>query len=179
MLRYMMTVGVVCLMIAEFSAAQNPPKQKPIVAGDLVVNPQDIIAVYRPAALPSTVFIYMGHPGDVAQIIRLDDATRASATFDAIWGNAAITKDPGDDDARPLTRMLPKNSERKAPTLVANSKRILGMLRDPNRRVVRVFLDMQVAATLQAQQYSCLEIDNGREEGELVLAAYRECVVGK
>src|SRR3954466_8662550 len=86
---------------------------KPITAGPLTVNPMDIIAVYRPAEQQAVV-VFVGRPGQAIQPILFRHTREATQVFDGLWDNNELSKDAGDDDAaKPLTRMLPKGSERR------------------------------------------------------------------
>src|SRR4051794_2861025 len=84
-------------------AAIVEAKHKALVIGDVAINPSDIVAVYRPVEQEATA-VFIGRPGHDIQTLIFKDAREAAALFEEIWKNNEITKDPGDDDTRPLTR---------------------------------------------------------------------------
>jgi hypothetical protein len=156
---------------------------KPVAAGNLTFNPRHVVAVYRPVA-QRAVSIYVGRPGQNIQTITIKDYREASAIFEEIWKNEQVTKNPGDDDARPLTRMLTKDAEGKTPTLIVNVERVSAIVYDPSRRTARVFLERLdplsplIDPNTDAES-DHLAIENIRDEGEMVVAAYKACVLGE
>src|SRR4051812_18932878 len=100
---------VLCLATASPRAGAEE-RRKPIVAGNLTVNPKDIIAVFRPIE-QQAVAVYVGRPGQSVQAILFHDVREAAAVFNELWNNADVVKDPGEDDARPLTRMMIKSAD--------------------------------------------------------------------
>ena len=171
------------LVLAFSTTVAYSAKHKPIVAGDLVVNPSDVIAVYR-AAEQQGVVVFIGRPGQDLQTIAFRDSREASAMFNDLWGNNEVVKDPGDDDARPLTRMRLKEAERKPATLIVNVDRLLAMVRDPDRRVLHVYLDRPSSLNPlldpnTREERPFLEIHNNHDEADNILAAYKACVYTK
>ncbi|HSI34837.1 MAG: hypothetical protein ACAI43_07505 [Phycisphaerae bacterium] len=153
-----------------------PVKFKPVAAGPLVLNPRDVIAVYRPAD-GSSVGVLIGKPGGAVQQILLKDFREAAAVFNDLWNNQQWVKDPGDEDARPLTRMLVKPREgeenaKRVPTLIVNADRVLGIAWDSDRRVAHVYIDRAPGA---AAGEETLELS--RDEAEGVIAAYKAAMV--
>ncbi|HYE20308.1 MAG TPA: hypothetical protein VEA69_17810 [Tepidisphaeraceae bacterium] len=154
-----------------------PVKFRPVAAGPLVLNPRDVIAVYRPAD-GSSVGVLIGKPGGAVQQIVLKDFREAAAVFNELWNNQQWVKDPGDEDARPLTRMLvkPKQGEedaKRVPVLIVNADRVLGIGWDSDRRVAHVYIDRAPGAAAGADE--TLELT--REEAEGVIAAYKMAMV--
>jgi hypothetical protein len=159
-------------------------RHKPIVAGGLTVNPYDIIAVYRPVDQQG-VAVYIGRPGQAIQAIIFKDSREAAAVFNDIWDNQDVTKDPGEDDARPLTRMRLKDAERKSATLIINVQRVLAVVWGSDHRQLRVHLDKLLANDVftdpngDGDGAPFLEIQSVHDEAEAVMAAYKACVYRK
>ena len=156
-------------------AADAPARLKPVTAGPLTVNVRDVIAVYRPAD-GSSVGLLIAKPGGAIQQIVLKDFREAAQTFNDLWNNAEIAKDPGDEDARPLTRMLPKIKEgedaaKRVATLLVNVDRLLGIAWDSDRRVAHLYVDRPAGAGGDET------LEMTREEAEGVIAAYKLCLV--
>jgi hypothetical protein len=175
-------VGVCCGGDAGGADAPSP-RHRPIVAGSVTLNANDIVAVYRPVDLQS-VAIYVGRPGHGIQAIVIRDSKEAAAVFSEIASNAEVTKDPGDDDARPLTRLRPKDSQ-KSPTVIANVDRVMAVVWDRERRHARVYLDKLVAGEIlvdpngRGDGSEFLEVENIRGEADELIAAYKACVLRK
>jgi len=166
---------VVVFVAGWVGAADGPARVKPVTAGPLTLNPRDIIAVYRPAD-GSSVGILIAKPGGAIQQIVLKDFREAAQTFNDLWNNAEVTKDPGDEDAKPLTRMLPKAKEgedasKRVPILVLNVDRVLGIAWDSDRRVAHVYVDRPAGAGGDET------LEMTREEAEGVISAYKLCSV--
>jgi len=167
-------------------ASGNPvgPRHKAIAAGNLALNPTDIIAVYRPFD-QQAVAIYIGRPGQSIQAIIIKDQREAATVFKDIWDNADVTKDPGEDDARPLTRMRPKDADRAGQTLIINVQRILAVSWNADHRHVQIYLDKLLAnETLtdpngDGDGAPYLEVQNIHEAAEAVMAAYKVCILRK
>ncbi len=159
-----------------------PNKRGPITAGNLTINPHDIVAVYRPAD-QQAVAVYVGRPGQAIQSIIFKDAREAAAVFNELWNNEDVTKNPGDDDARPLTRMLPKTAERKSAILILNIQRVLAMSWESNHRGLYVYLDKPMVAVLiepnTGDEHARLEIDNIHDDNDSIMAAYKLCILPK
>jgi hypothetical protein len=159
----------------------DAPRHKAITAGSVTVNPQDVVAVYRPVDQQS-VAIYLGRPGRGIQTIVIRDAKEAAAVFNEIANNAEVTKEPGEDDARPLTRLRPKDSP-KNPTIIANVDRVLAVVWDRDHRRARVYLDKLVAGEIlvdpngRGDGADYLEVENVRGEADDLIAAYKACVL--
>jgi hypothetical protein len=156
---------------------------KPVVAGNLTFNPQHVVAVYRPVP-QGAIAIYLGRPGQNIQTIVIRDSREAAAVFDELWRNEKVTKSPGDDDGRPLTRMLTKEAEGKTPTLIVNVERVSAIVYDARRRVARVYLDRLDPLSPLLDPNADAEVDHlaiqdVRDEGEMVAAAYKACVLGE
>ncbi len=171
------------LTVLMLTTAALADKTKPIVAGNIVVDPRYIVAVFRPVD-QREVAIYIGKPGQAIQSIIVSDVRDASALFDAIWNNDQITKNPGDDDARPLTRMVLKDVEQKIPTLIINVDRVLGLTYDPNRRAATIFIDrptmdMGFDEPTNGKYVPNLTISDVRDEAQQVVNAYKACVYNK
>lgn len=165
---------VVALVSLPASAVE---RHKPITAGLLTVNPTDIVAVYRPAEQQAVV-VFVGRPGQAIQPILFRDSREATQVFDGLWDNNEWSKDPGDDDAgKPLTRMLPKGSERRLATLLVNVSRLLAIAWDSERNVARVYLDKPIAMPLvepnTGEEVAYLSVPNIRQEAEALFAAYK------
>jgi hypothetical protein len=167
-------------------ASGNPPgpRHKAIAAGNMAINPTDIIAVYRPFD-QQAVALYIGRPGQAIQAIIIKDQREAANVFKDIWDNAEVTKDPGEDDARPLTRMRPKDTDRASATLIVNVQRILAVSWDADHRRVHVYLDKLLAnETLtdpngDGDGAPYLEVQNIHDAAEAVMAAYKACILRK
>ena len=171
------------LLLALFNSAALAADQKPVTAGNLTFHPRHVVAVYRPVD-QRAVAIFIGRPGQNIQTITIKDYREAAAVFNEIWKNDDITKNPGDSDARPLTRMLPKAVEGKTPTLLVNVDRISAIVYDPSRRAASVYLDRldpysPLIDPNTGDELDHLEIQNIRDEGEMVVAAYKACVLTK
>jgi len=180
--------AMIALLGGMTGAADAPARIKPVSAGPLVLNARDIIAVYRPAD-GSSVGVLIAKPGGAIQQIVLKDFREAAAAFNDLWNNAAVTKDPGDDDTRPLTRMQLKLKEGEDPTkrvatLVLNVDRVLAIAWDSDRRVAHLYVDRPAAGTpaaagaagaAAASADETLEMT--REEAESIIAAYKVCLV--
>jgi hypothetical protein len=160
------------------------PRHKPIVAGSITVNPNDVVAVYRPLDQQGLA-VYIGRPGQAIQAIIIKDAREAANVFKDIWDNVEVTKDPGEDDTRPLTRMRPKEADRAGATLIVNTQRVLAISWDPDHRLVRVHLDKLLAnETLtdpngDGDGTPYLEIQNVHDAAEAVMAAYKLSLLRK
>ena len=174
-------VAFMLLLLSLLSTPALAQQRKPAVAGNLTFNPNHIVAVYRPVD-GRAVAIYVGRPGQNIQTITFKDYREAAAVFNEIWSNDQITKHPGDSDARPLTRMLPKDAEGKTATLIVNVDRIAAIAYDPSRRAASVFLDRLdplsplIEPNTDAES-DHLVIENIRDEGEMVVAAYKACIL--
>lgn len=169
------------LAIVLLSSPTLAQQRKPVAAGNLTFNPHHVVAVYRPVD-GRAVAVYVGRPGQNIQTITVKDYRDAAAIFNEIWSNDQITKHPGDSDARPLTRMLPKDSENKTPTLIVNVDRISAIAYDPTRRAASVFLDRLDPLSPLIDPNTDAETDhlviqNIRDEGETIVAAYKACVL--
>src|SRR5258706_8277965 len=167
------------------SGSDGPgPRHKPIVAGNITVNPYDIVAVFRPQDQQG-VAVYIGRPGHAIQAIIIKDAREAATVFKEIWDNVEVTKDPGEDDARPLTRMRPKEADRASATLIVNVHRVLAISWDNDHREVHVHLDKLLANETFADPNGdgdgapYLEIPNVHDAAEAVMAAYKACLLKK
>jgi hypothetical protein len=160
------------------------PRHKAIAAGNIAVNPTDIIAVYRPFD-QQAVALYIGRPGQAIQAIIIKDQREAANVFKDIWDNAEVTKDPGEDDARPLTRMRPRDADRAGATLIMNVGRILAINWDADHRRVHVHLDKLLATETftdpngDGDGAPYLEIQNIHDAAEAVMAAYKACLLRK
>src|SRR3954469_15147537 len=174
-------VVAVCFLGSLAGSAQAA--HKPVTAGPLTVNPMDIIAVYRPAEQQAVV-VFVGRPGRATQPILFRDTREATQVFDGLWDNNELSKDAGDDDAaKPLTRMLPKGSERRLATLLVNMNRLMAVAWDSEQSVARVYLDKPIAMPLMepnsGAEVAYLAVPNIRQEGEAVIAAYKLCTYAK
>ena len=152
-------------------------RNRPVTAGNLTVNPRDVVAVYRPFEQQAVV-VFVGRPGQAIQPILFRDVREATAVFDGLWDNSEWAKDAGEDDAgKPLTRMLPKGSERRLATLLVNTSRLLAVAWDSERNVVRVYLDKPIASPLldpnTGEEVAYLSVPNIRQEGQALIAAYK------
>jgi len=160
------------------------PRHKAIAAGNIAVNPTDIIAVYRPFD-QQALALYIGRPGQAIQAIIIKDQREAANVFKDIWDNVEVTKDPGEDDARPLTRMRPKDNDRASATLIINVQRILAVSWDPDHRHVHVYLDKLLANEALTDPNGdgdgtpYLEVQNIHDAAEAVMAAYKACFLRK
>jgi hypothetical protein len=176
----MAVVGAAALADAG-SDGGGAAKHKPIAAGSLTLNPYDVIAVYKPFEQGGVV-VYLGRPGQGIQAIIIKDAREAAAVFTAVWDNAEVTKDAGEDDARPLTRMRVKDSDARSATLVLNVQRVMAVSWDADRRAVRVHFDKLIAndplPSLSGGNDGApyLEIPNVHDAGLAIVTAYRNCV---
>jgi hypothetical protein len=164
-------------------AAGAQPAHKPIVAGGIVVNPHDVIAVYRPLDQQG-VAVYLGRPGQAIQAIVIRDSKEAAAVFNEIWDNQEACKDPGDDDARPLTRMRVKDAAAKSATLIANVQRVMAVVWESDRRSLRVVFDKLLQQDLfenpnGGDSLPWLEFQSLHDDGETVMAAYKACMLKK
>jgi hypothetical protein len=181
-----MRVSAVVVLVSSFVSAfagSAVAAHKPVTAGNLTVNPTDIVAVYRPAEQQAVV-VFVGRPGQAIQPILFRDTREATAVFDGLWDNNELSKDAGDDDAgKPLTRMLPKGSERRLATLLVNVNRLLAVAWDSEQSVARVYLDKPIAMPLMepnsGAEVAYLSVPNIRQEGEAVIAAYKACSYAK
>jgi hypothetical protein len=168
--------AMIAVLAGMVGAADAPAtKIKPITAGPLTLNPRDIIAVYKPAD-GSSLGILIAKPGGAIQQIVLKDFREVAQTFNDLWSNADVAKDPGDDDAKPLTRMLPKVREgedaaKRVPILLLNVDRILGIAWDSERRVAHVYVDRPAGAGGDET------LEMTREEADGVVSAYKMCLV--
>ncbi len=170
--------------------ADSPPRHKTVTAGPLTLNPRDVIAVYRPVDGQS-VAVVVGRPGQGTQTIFVRDYREAAAVFNDLWNNAEITKDPGDDDARPLTRMMVKEKpgeadekvKKRSGTLIVNADRVLAVAWDSAQRMARVYFDRPAiganAEAARERETETLDVANNRDEADVVIAAYKACVVGR
>jgi hypothetical protein len=160
--------------------AQAAPRHT-ITAGSLTLNPYHVVAVYRPVE-NQAVGVLLARPGGALQSIVITDTRDATAVFDTLWKSERVTKDPGDSDARPLTRMTAKDSEPAAPALIVNIDRVLAIRWDPNRRTANVYLDMPsppapIYDPNTNQESDSLVILNNRRQAEGVLEAYKAAVL--
>jgi hypothetical protein len=160
--------------------AQAAPRHT-VTAGSLTLNPYHIVAVFRPVE-NQAVAVLFARPGGALQTIVITDTRDAAAVFNALWGNERVTKDPGDSDARPLTRMALKDSEPATPALIVNIDRVLAIRWDANRRTANVYLDMPAPPALlfdpnTNQESDSLVILNNRRQAEGVLEAYKAAVL--
>jgi hypothetical protein len=183
MLRWLPVIA--CLVALSFTTVSSraQERRKPIVAGNLTVNPKEIIAVFRPVE-QQAVAVYVGRPGQAVQAIVFHDVREAQAVFNELWNNEEIVKDPGQEDGRPLTRMMLKSNdaERRIPSLIVNVDRLVACAWDQNRRALRVFLDKPIATALldpNGGERDWLELQNNNAEADLVMAAYKVCTHGK
>jgi hypothetical protein len=169
-----------CAPAAEGEVAPN--KRGPIVAGNLTINPRDIIAVYRPIEQQS-VAVYIGKPGQAVQTILFKDSREAAAVFNDIWNNDDVTKNPGDEDPRPLTRMLPKTAERRAGVLVLNLQRVLAMTWENSHHNINIYFDLPLVAAFiepnTGDEHHHLDIENVRDDNDSIMAAYKLSVLPK
>ena len=65
-----------------------------------MVNADDILAVYR-SNEQQPVEVFVGKPGHAIQVLVFHEFRESQAVFNALWANNDVTKDPGEDDARP------------------------------------------------------------------------------
>lgn len=154
-----------------------PNKRGPVVAGNLTVNPRDVIAVYRPNEQQGVV-VLVGRPGQLIQAIVFKDAREATAVFNELWSNEDITKNPGDEDARPLTRMLPKTAEQKNAVLILNLQRVLAMTWESDHRSINIYFD-KPASQNSDDEHHHLEIGDVRDDNDSIMAAYKLCILPK
>jgi hypothetical protein len=174
-------IAMVGTTVLADAGGEGAGPHKPIAAGSLTINPSDIVAVYRPAEQQG-VAVYIGRPGQAIQAIIIKDAREAATVFNAIWDNADVTKDAGEDDARPLTRMKLKDSDARNATLVLNVQRVLAVSWDADRRAVRVHFDKLIASdplpspTGDNDGAPYLEVQNVHDAALAVMAAYRNCI---
>jgi hypothetical protein len=106
----------------------------------------------------------------------------AAAVFNELWNNADIVKDPGEEDARPLTRMMIKSAdgERKSASLIVNVDRLMACAWETNRHALRIFIDKPIATSLvdpndRQVERDWLELQNNTGEADVVMAAYKAC----
>jgi hypothetical protein len=153
----------------------EPQLRKPVAAGNLTVNPNHLVAVFRPVEHQS-VTVLVGRAGQAVQVIQIQDGPEATAVFESLWKNDKLTKDPGETDARPLTRMMTREADQAGalPALVVNVERVLAIKWDPNRRVANVYFDLPAPVGDEGEG---LEIPNDRGQAEAVVAAYKACVL--
>jgi hypothetical protein len=175
--------GVVLLAAGWAGAARAQTAHKAIVAGGVVLNPSDVIAVYRPLNQQG-VAVYLGRPGQAIQAIVFRDAKEGSTVFNEIWDNQDACKDPGDDDARPLTRMRTKDSTSKSATLIANVGRIMAIVWESDRSSVRVMIDKLLANDFfenpnGGDPMPWLVFQSLHDDADTIVAAYRACVLKK
>jgi len=176
-LRFVTVLALLAFAPACFAQAK---KRKTITVGPLMVNADDVIAVYR-SSEQQPVEVFIGKPGHAVQVIVFTDFREAQSCFDALWNNAEVTKDPGNDDARPLTRMKVKDSARGPTTLICNVSRILAMVHHPDSRDVHIYLDRGAVAfplpdPVNNTERDFLELKNSNGEADIVMAAYKECL---
>jgi hypothetical protein len=179
------TVVVSCVVWAVTGAALSARAagHKPVTAGNLTVNPTDIVAVFRPAEQQAVV-VFVGRPGQAIQPIVFRESREATQVFDGLWDNVEVSKDPGEEDpGRPLTRMLPKGADRRLATLLVNVNRLLAVAWDSERNVLRVYLDKPIAMPLlepnTGEEIAYLSVPNIRQEAQAVLNAYQACTYAK
>jgi hypothetical protein len=153
----------------------EPQLRKPVAAGNLTLNPNHIVAVFRPVEHQS-VTVLVGRAGQAVQVIHVQDGPEATAVFEALWKNDKVTKDAGESDARPLTRMTTREADQAGalPALILNVERVLAVKWDPNRRVANVYFDLPAPVGDDGEG---LEIPNDRGQAESVVAAYKACVL--
>ena len=174
-------VAFTLALIAPLTLAQETPPRHTVSAGNLTLNPNHVVAVFRPIE-NQAVAVLIARPGGAIQSIVISDVREANAVFDALWNNNRVTKDPGDSDARPLTRMALKDSEPATPSLIVNLDRVLAIRWDPNRRTANVYLDIPApAAPLfdpnTNQESDSLVIQNNRRQAESVVEAYKAAIL--
>lgn len=179
----MRSLALLSALLCGTLSAPVQAKHKPLTIGNLTVNPSDVIAVYRPVD-QQAVAVYIAKPGGAVQTVIFKDFREAGVIFDEMWKNPDVVKDPGDDDARPLTRMMPKDAEKKAPTLIVNVERVLAMAWDTNHRYIRIYIDRPVIPTPlyepnSGEEMQFLMVENIRQEADQVMAAYKACVYQK
>jgi hypothetical protein len=185
-MRFAARVIVVSCVLLALAGAASPARaagHKPVTAGNLTVNPTDIIAVFRPAEQQAVV-VFVGRPGQSIQPIVFHDSREATQVFDGLWDNVEVSKDPGEEDpGRPLTRMLPKGADRRLATLLVNVNRLMAVAWDSERNVARVYLDKPIAMPLlepnTGEEIAYLSVPNIRQEAEAVLNAYKICTYAK
>ena len=185
-MRFAVVVVVVSCVLLAVVAAPVPAGaagHKPVTAGNVTVNPTDIIAVFRPLEQQAVV-VFVGRPGQAIQPILFRDSREATMVFDGLWDNAELSKDPGEEDpGRPLTRMLVKGTDRRLATLLVNVNRLMAVAWDSDRNVTRVYLDKPIAMPLldpnTGEEIAYLSVPNIRQEGAAVIAAYKACTHAK
>lgn len=183
--RTLLIVAAASLMIAlapapTTRAADGP--HRPVVAGNLVVNAKDVVAVFRPLD-QQAVAVFVGRPGQAVQAIVFQDVREAAAVFTEFWNNQDVVKDPGETDARPLTRMMVKTPEKRGAALIVNFDRLVACAWDTNRRSLRIFLDKPIATALpdpnSGVERDYLELHNNNGEADIVMAAMKACAYNK
>ncbi len=173
---------MVCVAASVASAQERTTRAKPITAGSVTLNPYHVVAVFRPVDQRS-VAVLVAKPGQNLQTILIKDYRDAATVFSEIWGNEQVTKDPGEVDAsRPLTRMMLKEAEGKTPTLIVNVDRVLAIAYDANRRSAAIYLDrldpfIPLVDPNTNDELDHLVIQNIRDEADVVVAAYKACIV--
>jgi hypothetical protein len=173
--------ALVGLLLLDARAAEGPGRQV-LVASSLMVNPNHVLAVYRPIE-NQAITVLIGRPGQAVQAITVTDVREAAAIFDSIWKNDQVTKNPGESDARPLTRMVPKDAEGATATLIVNVERVLAIKWDAGHQVANVYLDMPAGAAPLVdpnnadREGDSLEITNERRQAEAVMEAYKACIL--
>ena len=172
--------ALVASLFAAGACAADGGAGHTVTAGNLTLNPNHVVAVYRPVE-NQAVAVLLARPGGALQSIVITDVREAATTFDSLWNNERVTKSPGDSDGRPLTRMALKDSEPATPSLIVNVDRVLAIRWDPNRRVAGVYLDMPSPAPLYDpntnQESDSLVIPNNRRQAESVIEAYKAAVL--
>ncbi|HEY7119305.1 MAG TPA: hypothetical protein VH475_22130 [Tepidisphaeraceae bacterium] len=179
----LLPVSLTCAVLALVTLvapAALAERHKPVTAGNLTLNPAEIVAVFRPVD-QQAVAILVGRPGQALETIIFRDAREASQIFNELWDNNDLCKDAGDEDAaKPLTRMIPKGSDRRLATLLVNMERLVAVAWDTEHRVACAYLDRPIATALvdpnTGEQLDHLVVPNTRQEAEAVLAAYRASV---
>ena len=174
-------VFVMTTLLTTAAFADSKARHKTITVGSLMIIADDVIAVVR-SSEQQPVEVFIGKPGHAVQVILFRDLREAQAVFTDLWDNREVTKDPGDDDARPLTRMKLKDSARGPTTLIANLSRLLAIVHHPDSREIHIYIDQGAVAfplpdlTNNDAERHFVEIKNNNGEADIVIAAYKECV---
>jgi hypothetical protein len=167
------------LAFTQAQAAEGPGRQV-LVASGVMLNPNYVLAIYRPIE-HQAITVFVGRPGQAVQAITITDVREAAAVFEAVWKNEQVTKDPGEADARPLTRMGSKDPA--GATLILNVERVLAIRWDANHQLASVYLDMPAGAAPLVdpnnpdRETDSLEITNERRQAEAVMEAYKACIL--
>ena len=171
-------VAALLVVIGSVRGAEPGGARRPVTAGSLTLNPNHVLAVFRPVEHQS-VTVLVGRAGQAVQVIVIQDGPEATAVFEGLWKNDRVTKNPGESDGRPLTRMQVKDAEGNGgggvlPALIVNVERVLAVKWDSQRRVANVYFDLPAPAGDGAEG---LEIPNDRGQAEAVVAAYKACAL--